>query len=135
MNEQPLIEQLGNPQLSAYQQYLRIFVGEESPAAFLRYEVLTGLLGPMPGLGVFSPRRMLPMDPQSAWHGKRIWAGGDHSLSTRIAVGERVMIDDGVVLDAKGATSKIQFGDQILFGRQSILSCNEAQIRIGNFFR
>jgi acetyltransferase-like isoleucine patch superfamily enzyme len=43
------------------------------------------------------------------------------------------MIDDGVVLDAKGATSRIELGNQILLGRQSILSCNEAQIRIGNF--
>ena len=43
------------------------------------------------------------------------------------------MIDDGVVLDAKGTTSKIELGDQILLGRQSILSCNDAQVRIGNF--
>jgi acetyltransferase-like isoleucine patch superfamily enzyme len=43
------------------------------------------------------------------------------------------MIDDGVVLDAKGKTSKIELGNRILVGRQSILSCNEAQIRIGNF--
>jgi acetyltransferase-like isoleucine patch superfamily enzyme len=43
------------------------------------------------------------------------------------------MIDDYVVLDAKGVTSSIELGDQILLGRHCILSCNEAMIRIGSF--
>jgi acetyltransferase-like isoleucine patch superfamily enzyme len=43
------------------------------------------------------------------------------------------MIDDQVVLDAKGSTSSIELGEQILVGRGSILSCNESTIRVGNF--
>jgi acetyltransferase-like isoleucine patch superfamily enzyme len=43
------------------------------------------------------------------------------------------MIDDQVVLDAKGATSHIELGDQILMGRSTILSCYDSTIRIGKF--
>jgi acetyltransferase-like isoleucine patch superfamily enzyme len=134
VNEHPLIEQLGNRQLSAYRQYLRIFVGEESPAAFLRYEVLTGLLGPMPGaLGYFLRGGCYHWILDRLGPGSVFGRGVIIRSPRRIAVGARVMIDDGVVLDAKGTTSKIELGDQILVGRQSILSCNEAQVRIGNF--
>ncbi|MCA9473029.1 MAG: acyltransferase [Nitrospira sp.] len=43
------------------------------------------------------------------------------------------MIDDYVVLDAKGASSLIVLGDQILLGRNSILTCNDSAMSIGNF--
>ena len=83
MNERPLIEQLGNHQLSAYRQYLRIFVGEESPAAFLTLRSVNGTSrSDAWSLGVFSARRMLPMDTRSAWPGKRLRARGDDSFST-----------------------------------------------------
>jgi acetyltransferase-like isoleucine patch superfamily enzyme len=134
VNERPLIEQLGNQQLSAYQQYLRIFVGEESAAAFLRYEVLTGLLGPMPGaLGYFLRGGCYRWILDRVGPGSVFGRGVIIRSPRRIAVGARVMIDDGVVLDAKGTTSKIELGDQILLGRHCILSCNDAQVRIGNF--
>jgi acetyltransferase-like isoleucine patch superfamily enzyme len=43
------------------------------------------------------------------------------------------MIDDHAVLDAKGAESAIQIGDQVLLGRNSILSCNASSLTVGNF--
>lgn len=45
MNERPLVEQLADEKESPYHRYLRMFVGEESLRAFVRYELLTGLLG------------------------------------------------------------------------------------------
>jgi acetyltransferase-like isoleucine patch superfamily enzyme len=42
------------------------------------------------------------------------------------------MIDDLVVLDAKGAASRIRLGNDILVGRNTILSCNEAVIEMGD---
>jgi acetyltransferase-like isoleucine patch superfamily enzyme len=50
----------------------------------------------------------------------------------RIRIGNQVLIDDQVVLDAKGSSSRIDLGDRILIGRHCILSCNEATIRIGD---
>ncbi len=54
MNDLPLIEELGSGHVSAYWQYLNMFVGSQSLAELLRYEALTATLGPMPGaLGYF----------------------------------------------------------------------------------
>ncbi|HUF42105.1 MAG TPA: acyltransferase [Verrucomicrobiae bacterium] len=134
MNEQPLVEQLGNLEVSPYRQYLSIFVGDESLWAFIRYEVLTGILGPLPGaLGYFLRARSYPWIFDRV--GRRTIFGRGVILRSpgRISLGESIMIDDGVVLDAKGATSRIELGSQILLGCRSILSCNDAQIRIGNF--
>ena len=134
MNEQPLVKQLGSGHASPYRQYLRIFVGDESPLAFIRYEVLTGILGPLPGaLGYFLRGKSYRWILEKLGPGSVFGRGVVLRCPRQISVGAAVMIDDGVVLDAKGATSKIELGDQILLGRHSILSCNEAQIRIGNF--
>ena len=134
MNEQPLVEQLSDGYASPYRQYLRIFVGEESLWEFIRYEALTGILGLLPGaLGYFLRGKTY------RWIFACVGCGTIFGRSVtirspgRISIGHFVMIDDGVVLDAKGEASKIELGDQILLGRQSILSCNDAQIRIGNF--
>ncbi len=134
MNERPLIEELGDDNETPYRRYLNIFVGQESLTAVFRYEFLTGLLGPMPGaLGYFLRAKCY------RWLFGRLGRGSVFGRSVvirsplRISVGEKVLIDDGVVLDAKGKTSRIDLGNNILIGRQSILSCNEAQIRIGDF--
>jgi acetyltransferase-like isoleucine patch superfamily enzyme len=50
----------------------------------------------------------------------------------RIAIGDHVMMDDHVVLDAKGSTSSIELGSRILVGRHTILSCHDASITIGD---
>lgn len=134
MNEQPLVAELGNREASPYRQYLRMFVGEESPMAFLQYEVLTGLFGSLPGaVGYFLRARSYRSIFERIGAGTVFGRGMVIRSPGRIALGGGVMIDDGVVLDAKGATSRIELGDRILVGRQSILSCNDAQIRIGDF--
>ncbi len=49
MNEQALFEILSDDKETAAQRYMRIFVGQPSTVALLRYEMLTGLFGPMSG--------------------------------------------------------------------------------------
>jgi acetyltransferase-like isoleucine patch superfamily enzyme len=134
MNERPLVEELGDGKETPYQRYCRMFIGEGSLGALLRYEVMTGVLGPMPGALGYALRASC-----YRWLLHRIGRGSvfGRSVTLRcpahISIGARVMIDDYVVLDAKGVTSSIELGDQILLGRHCILSCNEAMIRIGNF--
>lgn len=134
MNERPLVEELGDDRQSAYQQYLRMFVGRESLGALLRYELLTGLLGPMPGaLGYFLRARCYPWLLRKIGRGSVLGRGVVLRCPGRISIGEKVLIDDGVVLDAKGVTSTIELGNQILVGRNSILSCHDARIRMRSF--
>jgi acetyltransferase-like isoleucine patch superfamily enzyme len=134
MNERPLVEELGNEKDSPYRLYLRIFVGQESLAGLLRYELLTALLGPMPGaVGYFLRGKCYRWLLHEAGRGSMFGRSIVLRCPGRISVGSGVFIDDQVVLDAKGATSIIELGEQILVGRASILSCNEATIRIDNF--
>jgi acetyltransferase-like isoleucine patch superfamily enzyme len=134
MNERPLVEELGNEKDSPYRGYLRIFVGQESLAGLLRYELLTTLLGPMPGaVGYFLRGKCYRWLLHEAGRGSMFGRSIVLRCPGRISVGAGVIIDDQVVLDAKGVTSMIELGEQILVGRASILSCNDATIRIDNF--
>jgi acetyltransferase-like isoleucine patch superfamily enzyme len=134
VNDLPLIEELGSGQVSAYWQYLNMFVGSQSLAQLLRYEAVTATLGPMPGaLGYFLRGKCYRWILARIGAGSVVGRGVVIRCPRRISIGNGVMIDDGVVLDAKGTTSKIELGNQILLGAHSIISCNEAQVRIGNF--
>jgi acetyltransferase-like isoleucine patch superfamily enzyme len=50
----------------------------------------------------------------------------------QITLGDNVYIDNNVVLDAKGSESRIDLGDSVLVGRNSVLSCASASIRTGD---
>lgn len=118
---------------SAYSRYLAIFVGRDGLLALIKYELLVSLLGPMRGaLGFFLRSRLWPRLLGSVGRGTVF--GRDVVLRSphRIRLGAGVLIDDGVVLDAKGERSLIELGDRILLGRQCVLSCNEATIRMGD---
>ena len=133
MNQRSLVDELANANESAYRQYLRIFVGEQSLVALLRYELLTGIVGPMPGaLGYLLRAKCYPWLLARIGRGSVFGRGVVIRSPGRISIGERVMIDDFAVLDAKGETSVVDLGNQILVGRNTILSCNDARIRIGN---
>jgi acetyltransferase-like isoleucine patch superfamily enzyme len=134
MKERPLVEELGDGKELPYRRYSRMFVGQASLGALLRYELLTGILGPMPGaLGYLLRARCYRWLLHKLGRGSIVGRAVVLRCPAQIDVGAGVMIDDLVVLDAKGAASRIELGHQILVGRGSILSCNEATIRIGNF--
>jgi acetyltransferase-like isoleucine patch superfamily enzyme len=134
MNELPLVAELGDDQLSPYKRYLKMFVGQNSFNSFLRYELLTSLLGPLPGAAGYFLRGklyrfLLKKTGKGTVFGKNVVL----RCPGRISLGQKVMIDDGVVLDAKGASSSIETGDSILIGRNSVMSCGDSTIRMGNF--
>jgi acetyltransferase-like isoleucine patch superfamily enzyme len=130
----PLVAELGDQHIPAHKRYMHMYVGSDSLAAFVRYELLTGIFGPMPGaagfvLRAFVYRYLFKMLGKGSAIGNHVTIRSPG----RICIGHQVMIDDYAVLDAKGDSSSITLGDQILLGRNTILSCNEAHIHIGNF--
>ncbi len=134
MNERPLLEELTDTRESSYRRYLRLFVGSRSLLDFVRYEILTSLLGPMPGalgylLRAKTYRWLLRDLGRGSLFGRDLVLRSPGSIS----IGHHVMIDDHGVLDAKGSGSRIVLGNQILLGRNTILSCNEAVIKMGDF--
>jgi acetyltransferase-like isoleucine patch superfamily enzyme len=134
MNERALFEILSDEKESAAQHYLRMFVGQTSLSALLRYELVTGLLGPMPGaLGYWLRSKCYSCLFQHMGRGTVIGRSVMLRCPGQISLGDHVMLDDHVVLDAKGARSQVAIGDQVLIGRGSILSCHQSRVRIGNF--
>lgn len=133
MKDRPLVAQLGTEE-SAYRSYLRMFVGRDSLWSLLRYELVTGLFGPLPGAAGYLLRKKT--------YGTILGAIGAGSVIGRnvtlrspaqVRLGANVMIDDLCVLDAKGQGSEIVLGNQILVGRNTILSCTDGTIRMGDF--
>jgi acetyltransferase-like isoleucine patch superfamily enzyme len=133
VNERPLVQELADVGESSYRRYLRMFVGARSFGAFLRYELLTLLLGPLPGALGYALRKscyrwLLNRMGRGTVIGCRVML----RAPGRITIGEQVMIDDQVVLDAKGESSAIVLGNNLLIARNTILSCNDSSIRTGN---
>jgi acetyltransferase-like isoleucine patch superfamily enzyme len=119
---------------SAFDKYTRLAVGRPGVLALLKYELLTCLLGPMPGaLGLFLRQRFYPHLLGRCGRGVAIGRNVTIRHPHRIHIGDRVMIDDNAVLDAKGENdTTIRIGNDVLIGRGSILSCKSGTIRLGD---
>jgi acetyltransferase-like isoleucine patch superfamily enzyme len=133
LSSRPLVEELGDPQASPYRRYMELFVGKPSFGAFLRYELLTGMLGPLHGAaGYFLRSQFYGALFKRLGRGSILGKGVTLRAPGNISLGARVLIDDYAVLDAKGARSSIELGDRILVGRNTILSCSDSRIRVGD---
>jgi acetyltransferase-like isoleucine patch superfamily enzyme len=121
-----------NPHRSARQKYASLVVGRTGWGPLLRYELITGLAGRLPGaLGIFLRSRLYPR--LLAQCGRNVFFGTDVILRHphKIAIGNDVVIDDGAVLDAKGASNKgITIGDGVFIGRHSSLNTKDGDIHV-----
>jgi acetyltransferase-like isoleucine patch superfamily enzyme len=96
-------------------------------------ELVTGLCGSLPGaLGLWLRRRLYPTilgrTGGGVVFGRNVTLRHPH----KIRLGDRVVIDDNVVLDAKGETNAgIALGDRVFLGRNTILSCKNGDITLG----
>jgi acetyltransferase-like isoleucine patch superfamily enzyme len=119
---------------SAVRKYVELCVGRGGVWQLVRYEVLTSLLGPLPGaLGMFlrqkAYRLLLGRCGRGVVIGRNVVLRHPH----RIELGDRVVIDDNAVLDGKGdAEQTIVVGDDAIVGRGTILSCKGGTIRLGS---
>jgi acetyltransferase-like isoleucine patch superfamily enzyme len=134
MNDRPLVEELGSDEKSQYRRYRDIFVGKSNFSSFLAYELVTTFLRPLPGAaGYFLRKKCYKHMLKKLDSGSVIGIDVTIRGPAKIEIGQNVMIDDLVVLDAKGESSSIKLGKEILLGRNSILSCNESKIQFGDF--
>ncbi len=117
---------------SALKKYLSLTVGKQSFWALLKYEILTSLLGPLPGaMGLFMRQKFYPFLLGKC--GRKVVFGRNVTIRHphRIRIGDNVIIDDNVVLDGKGeAETTIEIGSHSIIGRNSILSCKGGSIRL-----
>jgi acetyltransferase-like isoleucine patch superfamily enzyme len=110
--------------------YKSFMVGEGSWWSLIKYEVIITLFGWIPGaFGLFLRSMFYPFLFKKV--GKKVIFGRDLSIrsSYKISIGDRVFIDDGVMLDAKGTTNQgIRIGNDVFIGQGSILQAKNGDM-------
>ena len=128
-----LLESLRDNGSSPLTKYRRLHIGDRSLSAFLKYELLTTFLGPVPGaLGLGLRKLFYGALFGACGKGTVIGARTTLRCADRIRLGKDNFIEDGVVLDAKGDQSRIEFGTGVLAGRGCVFSCASSAIHIGD---
>lgn len=144
MNEKPeaqkyiekteLQNALTDPRRSALAKYQDVMVGSAGKLRLVKYEILTSLIGAVPGAAGLLLRQklyrtLLGKMGRGVALGRSITIRHPH----KIHLGDNVVIDDYAVLDAKGTDNTgIIIGDNVIIGRNTVLSCKNGNIIIGN---
>jgi acetyltransferase-like isoleucine patch superfamily enzyme len=119
---------------SSLKRYLDFVVGKGSILSLVKYELITSIFGPIPGaIGLFARRYLFRYLLGTA--GNNITFGRNITIRhpKKIRIGDNTVIDDYAVLDAKGAEgTNITIGNDVIFGRNTTLSCKGGRISIGN---
>ncbi len=122
-----------NPSVSPLKKYQAFVTGTPSILFLLQYEIITGLLGLLPGVvGLVGRKVAYPFLLKKM--GKNVVFGRNVTIRhpKKIVIGDNVIIDDNCVLDAKGENNRgITIGDNVFISRNSILSCKEGDITLG----
>jgi acetyltransferase-like isoleucine patch superfamily enzyme len=119
---------------SSRSKYARLIVGQPGLGALLKYEFVVTVSQHVPGaLGLVLRRALYPLLLGSC--GRNVTFGQNvvvrHPHKIRIA--DDVVIDDNCLLDAKGEQNEgIAIGRGVFVGRNSILSCKNGDISIGD---
>jgi acetyltransferase-like isoleucine patch superfamily enzyme len=115
--------------------YSTLVVGERGFGKLLFFELINLLFACVPGaLGLALRRVFYP--PLFRKVGRGVVFGRNLTLRHphKIAIGANAVIDDNVVLDAKGEKNEgLHIGDNVYIGRNTILSCKEGSISIGDY--
>ncbi len=113
--------------------YKTVFTGKVSFFYLLKYEFIITFIAPLPGaLGLFL--RKLFFKTLFKKIGKGVIFGKNMTIRhpKKIEIGNNVVFDENSVIDAKGDDNiGIKIEDNVFIGRNTILSCKEGNIKIG----
>ena len=127
-------EQLFAPGTSSRAKYAELVVGAPGLLALLKHELVIGLAQARAGaLGLALRKLLYPWLLGSC--GRNVVFGQNVVLRhpRKIHIGSHVVIDDNCLIDAKGASNRgVRIGDGVFIGRNSILSCKNGNIDIGD---
>ena len=114
--------------------YSDLVVGRPGIGALLKYEFVVMLAQARAGaLGLVLRKTLYPWLLGSC--GRNVVFGQNVVLRHphKIHIGRDVVIDDNCLLDAKGETNRgIRIGDGVFIGRNTILSCKNGDIELGD---
>ncbi|MBN1223117.1 MAG: acyltransferase [Candidatus Aminicenantes bacterium] len=120
---------------SFYAKYTALVLGKKGLFSFLKYELVVLLFSGIPGaLGLFLRKIFYPVLFKKV--GKGVVFGRHMTLRhpKKIVVGDNTVIDDNVVLDAKGEENEgIRIGANAYIGRNTVMSCKEGSIFLDDY--
>lgn len=120
---------------SRLEQYQDLILGTRSIWFLIKFELIILLFSRIPGaLGIVSRKIFYPMILGRV--GRGVVFGMDTSFRhpLKIEIGDRSILDDGVLLDAKGVdNSGISIGENCYVGRGTIFSCKEGDIILKDY--
>jgi acetyltransferase-like isoleucine patch superfamily enzyme len=127
-------EQLFAADKSSRDKYVELIVGRPGLGRLLKYELIVTFTQSCPGaLGLGLRKLLYPALLGSC--GANVVFGQNVALRHphKIHIGSNVVIDDHCLLDAKGESNRgIRIGDGVFIGRNTILSCKNGDIEIGD---
>ncbi len=127
------IQQAFGARRSRRQRYAELVVGQNGWWPLIRYELTMLLCAWVPGaLGLFLRSKLYPLLLGRV--GRNVAFGANVVLRHphKIFIGDDVVLDDQCCLDAKGTTNRgITVGDGVFLGRNTILSCKNGDITLG----
>ena len=128
----PQQAKLSDTQQSALMIYRELVSAGTSLPAWLWYEFLLTLIGPLPGVAGLGLRSMLyPSLFKRCGRRPAIGRGVAIRNPQWIELGSGFMADDFSVLDAHGKGAGIEIGDYVSIGRFSTLAAKEGRIKLG----
>ncbi len=124
---------LAAPGQSALRKYQALVVGSRSWVRLLLYEAVITLTSWVPGaLGLMLRRLSYPRLLGACGRNVTFGQGVVLRHPSKIRIGDGVVVDDLVVLDAKGEhNAGITLADGVFLGRGTILSCKDGDIELG----
>jgi len=132
-HDQKVRSLLDDPKLSAFEKYQMLTTGEASFWGFLKYDSLHWLCSCMPGAaGYFLRQKFYPALFAELGRGATIGRACSFRGVKRIKIGRNVMIEDNVVLEARGPDSELVIGDNVLIARNSVVRARGGRIVLGD---
>lgn len=126
--------QLFAPGTSSREKYAALVIGRPGLGALVKYELIVTFAQPCAGaLGLALRKALYPLLLGSC--GRNVVFGQNVVLRHphKIHIGANVVIDDHCLLDAKGESNRgIRIGDGVFVGRNTILSCKNGDIALGD---
>jgi len=119
---------------SKLQKYQALVVGRRGIWQLLKYELIILFSSWVPGaLGLLLRSRLYPLMTGLAGRGNVFGVNVVLRHPGKVRLSDNIIVDDGVVLDAKGSENRgIDIGTNVFIGRNTIIYCQNGDIEIGD---
>ena len=128
--EYKIQESISGQKKSKLQRYHDLIIGSSKFTDLLKYELIILISSWIPGaLGIFLRGKLYPLLLGKTGRGVIFGTNIVLRHPKKIFIGNNVIVDDNVMIDAKGTNNAgIELEDEVFLGRNTILSCKGGDI-------